>query len=231
MTNEEFSNEFDILINSNSTIKPFGVESMALEFDEYEKSMFLTKAQEAVIVSLYNGNLIGSSFEKTEELRRYLSDLVKTYSTTEEVKGEGLTRDSHFFNIPSDTWFITYEAVVSQDESLGCAKGSIMEVVPITQDELHKTKENPFRRPNKRRVLRLDVEGSKVELISAFDISQYQMRYLSKPDPIILIDLPDGLSIDKETKETNCKLNPAIHRVILEMAVSLALKSRASAGN
>lgn len=231
MTNEEFSNEFDILINSNSTIKPFGVESMALEFDEYEKSMFLTKAQEAVIVSLYNGNLIGSSFEKTEELRRYLSDLVKTYSTTEEVKGEGLTKDSHFFNIPSDTWFITYEAVVSQDESLGCAKGSIMEVVPITQDELHKTKENPFRRPNKRRVLRLDVEGSKVELISAFDISQYQMRYLSKPDPIILIDLPDGLSIDKETKETNCKLNPAIHRVILEMAVSLALKSRASAGN
>lgn len=44
MTNEEFSNEFDSLVNSNSIIKPFGVDSMPLEFDEYEKSMFLTKA-------------------------------------------------------------------------------------------------------------------------------------------------------------------------------------------
>lgn len=230
MTNEEFSNEFDTLINSNSTIKPFGIDSMLLEFDEYEKSMFLTKAQESVVIALYNGNLIGSSFEKTEELRRYLSSLVKTYSTTEEVEGEGLTRDSHFFSIPEDTWFITYEAVTSQDDKLGCAKGSIMEVVPVTQDELHKTKENPFRKPNKRRVLRLDTEGTLVELISAFDIAKYQMRYLSKPEPIILIDLPDGLSINGETKQTECKLNPAIHRVILEMAVSLALKSRAGAG-
>lgn len=230
MTNEEFSNEFDSLVNSNSIIKPFGVDSMPLEFDEYEKSMFLTKAQESIVISLYNGNLTGDSFEKTEELRRYLSSLVKTYSTTDKVEGEGLTRDSYFFNIPEDTWFITYEAVTSQDVKLGCAKGSIMEVVPVTQDELYKTKRNPFRMPNKRRVLRLDIEGYTVELISAFNIDEYQIRYLSKPEPIILIDLPEGLSINGLTKATECKLNPAIHRVILEMAVSLALKSRASAG-
>lgn len=35
MTNEELSNEFDILINNIN---------VGLEFDEYEKSMFLTKA-------------------------------------------------------------------------------------------------------------------------------------------------------------------------------------------
>lgn len=235
MTNEEFSNEFDNLVNSNSIIKPFDVGSTPLEFDEYEKSMFLTKAQESVVISLYNGNLTGDSFEKTEELRRYLSDLVKTYSTTDEIDGEGLTEDSHFFHIPEDILFITYESVLSNDDKLGCAKGSIMEVVPVTQDELHKTKENPFRRPNKRRVLRLDVEDYTVELISSFSIDKYQIRYLSKPEPIILIDLPDGLTIGKTDtfpgdKENICKLNPAIHRVILEMAVSLALKSRTSAG-
>lgn len=230
MTNEEFSNEFDNLVNSNSIIKLFGVDSTPLEFDEYEKSMFLTKAQESIVISLYNGNLTGDSFEKTEELRRYLSGLVKTWSTTTREDREGLTPNSYFYTIPDDVWFITYEAVESEDERLGCAKNSIMEVVPVTQDELYKTNRNPFRMPNKRRVLRLDVEGNTVELISAYSIAEYQIRYLSKPEPIILVDLPDGLSINGKTKATECKLNPAIHRVILEMAVSLALKSRTSAG-
>ena len=38
MTTEEFSNEFDVLLNSYS--------SGGVEFNEYEKSIFLTKAQE-----------------------------------------------------------------------------------------------------------------------------------------------------------------------------------------
>lgn len=225
MTNEEFSNEFDNLVNKNIA-KPFGVDSTLLEFDEYEKSMFLTKAQESVVISLYRGTLTGDSFEKTEELRRYLNELIKTYTTTNKVENEGLTDNSYFFDIPDDVWFITYESAVSQDERLGCAKGTVMEVVPTAQDDLYKTSRNPFRGPNKRRVLRLDVEGKVVELISKFDIDKYQIRYLAKPEPIILIDLPEGLSINGLTKKTECILNPAIHRVILETAVNLAIRSR-----
>lgn len=227
MTNEEFSNEFDTLVNSNST---FSSTLTPLEFDEYEKSVFLTKAQESVVISLYKGTLTGDSFEKTEELRRYLDSLVKTYSTSEQVVGKVLTSNSYLFELPKDTWFITYEAVESKDKRLGCTKGSTMEVVPVTQDELHKTLRNPFRMPNERRVLRLDTEGNTVELISVYSIDKYWIRYLSKPDPIILIDLPEGITINEERVATKCKLNPAIHRVILEMAVSLALKSRANAG-
>ena len=230
MTNEEFSNEFDNLVNKNIA-KPFGVDSTPLEFDEYEKSMFLTKAQESVVISLYRGTLTGDSFEKTEELRRYLNELIKTYTTTNKVENEGLTDNSYFFDIPDDVWFITYESAVSQDERLGCAKGTVMEVVPTAQDDLYKTSRNPFRGPNKRRVLRLDVEGKVVELISKFDIDKYQIRYLAKPEPIILIDLPEDLSINGLTKKTECILNPAIHRVILETAVNLALNSRAGAGS
>ena len=230
MTNEEFSNEFDNLVNKNIA-KPFGVDSTPLEFDEYEKSMFLTKAQESVVISLYRGTLTGDSFEKTQELRRYLNELIKTYTTTNKVENEGLTDNSYFFDIPDDVWFITYESAVSQDERLGCAKGTVMQVVPTAQDDLYKTSRNPFRGPNKRRVLRLDVEGKVVELISKFDIDKYQIRYLAKPEPIILIDLPEDLSINGLTKKTECILNPAIHRVILETAVNLALKSRAGAGS
>lgn len=103
-----------------------------------------------------------------------------------------------------------------------------MQVIPTTQDEYHRIKGNPFRGPNSRRVLRLDVNESMVELISKQDIRSYLVRYLSRPTPIILLDLPDGLSINNIKTETECKLNPGIHRMILEVAVNLAIKSRVS---
>lgn len=227
MTNEEFSNEFDLLASTYSTTKSFGIDSTLLGFDEYEKSLFLTQAQESIVIALYNGNLTGDSFEKTEELRRYLNNLIKTYSTSNEVSGDGLTENSQLFPIPEDTWFITYESALVTNEQSGT---KTLVVVPITQDEFHRIKDNPFKGANSRRALRLDAGESVVEIVSTYTISEYQMRYLSRPEPIILINLPEGLSINGETQQTECKLNPAIHRVILERAVSLALKSRANAG-
>lgn len=225
MTNEEFSNEFDTLVSSNSGITSFGITSDLLSFDEYEKSVFLTEAQESIVVSLYDGTFTGESFEKTEKLRRFLNELVKNYSTESEEIEEGLTPGSYFFSIPEDVWFITYESISSENSI-----DPIVEVVPVTQDEFHRIRKNPFRGANKRRALRLEAGNAIVEIIFPNTITKYQMRYLSKPDPIILIDLPEGLSINGETQQTECKLNPAIHRVILERAVSLALKSRANAG-
>lgn len=224
MTNEEFSNEFDTLVSSNSRITSFGIASDILSFDEYEKSVFLTEAQESIVVSLYDGTFTGESFEKTEKLRRFLNELVKNYSIESEEIDDGLTSESHFFSIPEDVWFITYESISSENST------DPIEVIPITQDEFHRVRKNPFRGANKRRALRLEAGNAVVEIIFPNTISKYQMRYLAKPDPIILIDLPEGLSINGETRQTECKLNPAIHRVILERAVSLALKSRANAG-
>ena len=88
MTNEEFSNEFDTLLNSYSTIEAFGKIPSTIELDEYEKSVFLTNAQEELVISIYDGkNLSGESFENTEEARRSLSSLVKTFTTTAQVDG------------------------------------------------------------------------------------------------------------------------------------------------
>ena len=52
------------------------------------------------------------------------------------------------------------------------------------------------------------------------------LKYLAKPSPIILEDLPDGLKIEGENKKSECKLNSILHRIILERAVILALQSR-----
>ena len=235
MTTEEFSNEFDTLLNSYSVINKFGKEEnpSTIELDEYEKSVFLTKAQEEIVIDLYNGkNPLGDSFEKTEEIRRYLSDLIKTYTTTEKKTDYvGLSKTSIFFELPEDLWFITYESASLEDSRLGCMNGKEISVVPISQDDYFRISSNPFRGSNKRRALRLDNGNGIVEIVSEYNIDRYLVRYIARPDPIILTDLPDSLSINKLSKKTECKLNPVIHRAILEKAVKLAILSKApSAG-
>lgn len=213
MTTQEFSNEFDTLLNSHSQSS-----SNSIVLDEYEKSVFLTQAQEEVIKSLYNGNLTGESFEKTEELRRYLDSLVKTVKLKPiESDFLGIDVNSTFFKLPEEVWFITYEqAVVSNNNT---------KVIPMRQDEWHKSKNNPFKMPNKNKVIRLDSGEGMIELIPYYpSVTEYLIRYVSKPSPIILVNLPDDLSINGESNITECKLNAALHRVILERAVQLAYR-------
>lgn len=231
MTIEEFSNEFDTLLNSYATINQFGkVENPAtIELDEYEKSVFLTKAQEEIVIDLYSGkNSLGDSFEKTEEVRRYLSDLIKTYTTTDKKVGYvGLSKTSIFFELPKDLWFITYESAGLEDSRLGCMNGEEISVIPVTQDDYFRISKNPFRGANKRRALRLDIGNGIVEIVSEYNIDRYLVRYVARPEPIVLTDLPDNLSINEVSTKTECKLNPVIHRAILEKAVQLALISKA----
>ena len=227
MTAEEFSNEFDILLNSYDTAE-IGQAQGKLEFDEYEKSVFLTKAQEELVISLYDGrNSSGESFENTEEARRSLSSLVKTYTTTDQLTDNtGLSTYSKFYALPSDLWYITYEAVTITDSS-SCLNNSELTVTPVTQDAYYKQSKNPFKRANNRRALRLDVGDNIAEIISKYTISKYLIRYLSKPSPIITTSLTDNLSINGVVVKSECKLNPVMHRTILERAVRMAFSSRA----
>lgn len=222
MTNKEFSDGFSTLLNS------FGI-TPNITLDEYEKSTFLTNAQEELIIDIYSGRNVvyGKSFEQTEEIRRYLSNLVETYETSTKVTGKlGLSQDSVFFEIPQDTWFITYEVAFLKDSRLGCWDGIEACVVPLPQDDLYRAKDNPFRGPSKDRVLRLDIKSNLAELISKYNVDKYLMRYISQPTPIILEDLPDGLSINGVSTESECELNPVVHRAILERAVQLAIISK-----
>lgn len=228
MTTEEFSNEFDTLLNSYSNVEVFGKTPNTVEVDEYEKSVFLTNAQEEIVIDLYNGkNPFRDSFEKTEEIRRYLSDLIRTYTTSTKEEGyTGLSNKSVFFKLPEDLWFITYEAVNLKDDELGCMDGEGISVIPVTQDEYHRIKKNPFRGPNERRAVRLDLSEKVVEIVSKYNIDTYLVRYLARPRPIILSKLPNDLSINGVSDKTECELNPVIHRAILERAVKLAIRSK-----
>lgn len=231
MSNNEFSDAFTTLLNSYSNRAQFGEESSRIDItlDEYEKSVFLTKAQEEVVVNFYNGkNPYGDSFESTEELRRYLNNLVSTkvYTEEDQVDGIKLSSNSVLYELPNNIAFITMEQVTLDDDALGCYNGNSASVYPITQDEYSKVKNNPFRGPTKYKVLRIDSGENKVELVSKYKIKEYLVKYLSKPEPIILVDLPDNLSIEGISVETECKLSEILHNTILNRAVQLAVLSK-----
>jgi hypothetical protein len=229
MTVEEFSNEFDVLLNSAGYSKPLGLAQSPVELDNYEKSILLTEAQEAIVKELYNGGTTGEGFEVTEELRRSLDVLVTTYLPN-KYAGTNLptaitSNYSYFYELPIDILYITYEQVTLKDDSLGCHNNTKANVLPVRQDEINVVLNNPFRGPSYRRVLRVDTGDSIIELISKFKIGGYMIKYLRRPKPIILENLTnEQLSIDLEREEATCELPNILHRPILERAVALAMR-------
>lgn len=202
MTLEELSNEFDVIINSYDN-------SQSLVFNEYEKSIYLTKAQEYIIKDLYR------NYEGTEELNSYLKTLIKdnTYTIEDSTNIE--------LDYPNNFLYILKEYA---NINTTCKSNSRIDVLPITQDEYNEVVENPFR-GSKSKVLRL--EENKIKLITDLPIISYTMTYLSNPSPIILIDLPNGLTINNESKKsTTIETSESIHREILDKAVQLAIQSK-----
>lgn len=202
MTLEELSNEFDVIVNSYDN-------SQSLVFNEYEKSIYLTKAQEYIIKDLYR------NYEGTEELNSYLKTLIKdkTYTIEDSTNIE--------LDYPDNFLYILKEYA---NINTTCKSNSRVDVLPITQDEYNEVVENPFR-GSKSKVLRL--EENKIKLITDLPIISYTMTYLSNPSPIILIDLPNGLTINNESmKSTTIETSESIHREILDKAVQLAIQSK-----
>ena len=240
MNTKEFSEGFDTLVSSYRRFKDFDKLEVldSIEFDEFEKSFYLTKSQEEIVISLYDGkNPFGESFESTEELRRSLDRLVCTahlgstdiQETSTVALGEANLHDI-CYKLPDDVMFITLEQVAITGYPKSCYNGTRVNVQPITQDEYNKIRNNPFKGPTRYRVLRLDSGYADsvrtVELISQYDFDDYTLRYLRRPLPIILEDLPSGLTIDNRSEETQCELSPVLHQKILERAVLMALRAK-----
>lgn len=211
MTTREFSNSFDTLLNSLNT------SPSTINLDEYEKSVYLTEAQEQIVQGLYSGSILGRTFEETESLRRSLDKLVETESPS-KVSRKGVTPTSIFYQLNNKLWFIIYESVIIEN---GYCSEDRIEVTPVRHDEFHRIKKNPFKRSNKRRVLRLDCGNNVVELVSNNKILDYTIRYIRKPNPIILANLED-LTIDGFNTIRECELSTILHDTILRRAVQLA---------
>ena len=224
---QELSNLFDTLLQPYIT-KDVNGNQNNLAFDEYEKSIFLTKAQEQIVLELYQ------ELEQSEEVRKYLSNLIKTDNYVPVGEQDETLINNNFksykVEISNDILFMIYEQCTLSDEN-NCINNKIVSVVPTIHDDLDKVLKNPFKSPNSRKVIRLDFDN-KIELISKYNISNYKVRYLKKPNPIILVTLEDNLSINNgDTKVSNGETNPILHERIVQRAVQLAVQSKVKSNN
>lgn len=213
MTEDELSIEFDILYDNISSNQAPGLT-------DYEKSVFLTEAKEEFIKSVYSGQKgIDISFEKTEEVRRYLDSLI------DNAEIDNPQIDKITLPEKEKLWFIVHEEALGKHTDKSCYDTKAMEVTPITYDEYSRIMRDPFRKANYRRVLRLDVGENTVRLIPSegVTITKYLVTYLRKPEPVTIGDL-GSLSINGSSGPFTDDLHDNyLWRVILNLAVQKAI--------
>lgn len=208
-TSEDWSIEFDLLYNNISSNQAPGLT-------DYEKSRFLTQAQESVILDFYKGTQ-GDAFETTEEVTRYLSFLVKEKKLPtmyEYVNSRGINSVRiPISEVAPDIWFVTYQSARLTD-------GKDIIITSTTHEKLFKDLNNPFRGPSKNRMISVsDEEGIHIYSDSKNSIDYILLKYLRRPSDIIINTDTDG---NLKTDDNICEAPESLHIHILLRAVQLA---------
>lgn len=104
-------------------------------------------------------------------------------------------------------------------------KAVLLQVIPVKFDEYSRLMCKPYKRPLKYQAWRLtnnDVVNKADIVVGPSDtLTKYIIRYVRRPNPIIVSDL-DGLTIEGKSTATECELDPILHEEILQRAVELA---------
>lgn len=229
MTTQEFSNEFDVLYGNI-------VAPNAPALDEYEKSVFLTKAQSEILKEYFNARVDSTDggFDGSQKRQYDFSKLIVTTQLTAKT-GSNTKIDirSGVYEFPTDYFLSVNEIMSLQDTRKQYS------IVPITYSEYQRLMSKPYPYPPKNILWRIftsttekqNSKGNKVqvpvaEIIGNIDTSHtpiYTLRYIQTPSPIILVDLTnDNLSIEGVKTVTNSQLPEELHKDILERAVTLA---------
>lgn len=233
MTKDEFSQEFDILYNNISSNQAPGLT-------EYEKSVFLTKAQDEIIKNYFTNKPNGNKYQEgIEDSAKRYSDFsclitVKTIQAQAHNDETNIDARGQICTLPDDL-------MISLNEKFKIDSNEY-QVVPITLAEYQRLMSRPSGDPLKRQVWKLmgnSASGNgSVEIIPHWKDSRTAnnkliIRYVRRPYPIIIeplteqnltingISTPYGTTLDPQNNEA-CELAKELHPEILQRAVELA---------
>ena len=152
MTLEEFSTEFDVLYNSITS-------NAAPGFNDYEKSVLLTLAQEELIKSYFvaNNNTTGVGLDGSQKRHYDFSTLIKVKTLNNIIDSIWTTRaDVPVFNKDANNIFLVPNDVFLVLNEYLTVKNNSYTVFPISYDSYNLLMSKPFPYPNKRQAWRLD---------------------------------------------------------------------------
>jgi len=248
MTIQEFSDQFDVLYNNITSNQAPGL-------NEYEKSIFLTKAQEEVLKNYFNpkSNARQEGFDDTRKRQADFSTLMSTQVLDVISNGDNIQAfdpRAVVFKYPKEAFIIINE-IISRDPDY-------LSVVPIKFSDYERLMAKPYKFPPKYQAWRLITNSLEdpvlqpvrkqpvIEVLSKYlydlkkedilDEVQYTIRFIKRPAPIIV----DNLGTEEEHTVTihgeylqskYCELPEELHEEILQRAVELAKASWASDQN
>ena len=213
MTTQEFSHEFDVLYNNITNGVSPGV-------NEYEKSVFLTKAQLEFVQSTIMSDTTTDGVDSDTLTKHQLKPLYE--------RKECKINDS---SIQNSLYILNTMLQVTKDNGIT----TTVPVVPISYDTAYKVLNNPFFKSSYRDY---QLESSDIPKIyykgNLIEGDQYTLiiDYIRYPKPIILENLEEGFTVDSNidgfydgngyTEQTS-ELPESTHFGILKNAIQLAL--------
>lgn len=225
MTTQEFSNEFDVLYNNI-------MSNQAPGLDEYEKSVFLTKAQLEILKNYFNpkGNKYGQGFDENAKRQIDFSTLITVAKPPQYTPEGGYVKfddRSQLYKMPQDILLMLNETGINTVDGVK----RLISIIPMNYEEYARLMSKPWKQPLKNQGWRLFQSTGGVDFISEVvikynsSLTDYKIRYVKRPKPIILANLADeysNVSIEGINTITECELDPIIHPEILQRAVELA---------
>lgn len=156
MTTQEFSNEFDVLYNNI-------MSNQAPGLDEYEKSIFLTKAQEELVRDYFNSRNVKNAqgFDDNQK-RQYdfstllssitLPDFIDTYMALSVLN---LVIYNTIFDSRAKIYIAPSDLFLVINESIEDSAKRRYSVLPISYDEYNRLMLKPYGFPLKRQAWRI----------------------------------------------------------------------------
>lgn len=192
-----------------------------------EINTFLNLGQLEFVKTRYNskGNQYNEGLEATEKRRKDLSeltrDVVLTGGSLNTSDQTGVSPNGEFFDLPNE-FLYTLREEVTLLSSDACVNNTRVLVKPVTHDEYGININNPFKKPSKDRVWRLDFsrdlttgvtnDRNRHEIITfaGATVDEYFVRYIKLPQVIDIIN------------DIDCELNASVHEEIVAIAVRIA---------
>ena len=214
MTAQEFSSEFDLLYNNVSS-------NQAPGFTEYEKSVFLTKAQDEIIKNYFTnvqgGNKYQQGIEDSEKRYADFSALLTVAELSAETTGiTPFDERGKIFKLPDGTtpsdnpkpkvMIVITETFKTAKEASVTTNLESYQVIPLRFDEYIRLMSKPSSDPLKKQVWKLmgnsESGNGSIEIIPHWKdknnaTNKLILKYIRRPYPIILEDLSSqGLTIE-----------------------------------
>jgi len=202
---DEMHKEFMILIDKADS-------GGAPSFLSTEIDVFLNAAIEKFISKrAFGNNPRRTSFEEDQKRRDDL--IVQETLFPDNIDLSGANKENaRFVTLPRNYWHaINEEAQIE----LGDRTLHRVSVKPITHDRYNKIIDDPFNKPEKYTVYRLDYSDDRFELIcgKGSELKKYYLRYIKRP------------AIVESLTNKGCDLAEHTHREIVRMAVLEALEN------